>query len=256
MSYFGRNIKKIRTIRKLSQTAFAKLFHLSRAAIGAYEEGRAEAKIDTVIEIANYFSLSIDQLLTKQLTVNEIIRYNEYHTSENRILEGVLYLDRKSQPLYCQTVKSNKFDIAQYTKAFLPWIDSSNHILIEVCSNEMNIEGIGINIGNIIIGKKTLLEDLVLGNIYCIVSRKKIIIRRLSVISNTIELIADNKYYENIIMEIPDIIEIWKMNGIFSNSCNKSMIFDKFNNLEKKIENLNNNISIIKKNMLFSGKDL
>jgi transcriptional regulator with XRE-family HTH domain len=77
MSYFGRNIRKIRTAKNISQTAFADLFNLKRSSIGAYEEGRAEAKIDKVIEIAEYFKLSLDQLLKKELTFNEIYKVNE-----------------------------------------------------------------------------------------------------------------------------------------------------------------------------------
>jgi transcriptional regulator with XRE-family HTH domain len=77
MSYFGRNIKKIRLAKNISQTSFADIFHLTRSSIGAYEEGRAEAKIDTIIEISEYFSLSLDQLLKKELTINEIYRIRE-----------------------------------------------------------------------------------------------------------------------------------------------------------------------------------
>lgn len=77
MSHFGRNIKKIRTAKKISQTAFADLFNLKRGSIGAYEEGRAEAKIDTIVEIAAFFKLSIEQLICKDLTFNEI-----YHVTE------------------------------------------------------------------------------------------------------------------------------------------------------------------------------
>ncbi len=77
MSYFGRNIRKIRNAKNISQTEFAKLFNLTRASIGAYEEGRAEAKIDTIISIANYFEISIDALLVKELTLNEIFHLSE-----------------------------------------------------------------------------------------------------------------------------------------------------------------------------------
>ena len=76
MSNFGKNIKKIRSIKKLSQSAFADIFNLKRASIGAYEEGRSEAKIDTVIEIAKYFSLTIEQLIVKELTVNHITHFD------------------------------------------------------------------------------------------------------------------------------------------------------------------------------------
>src|SRR5690606_22525321 len=76
MSYIGKNIKKIRTVRKLSQAAFADLFNLARPSVGAYEEGRSEPRIDTIIAIANHFSLSTDALLRKELTVNELYSFN------------------------------------------------------------------------------------------------------------------------------------------------------------------------------------
>ena len=50
LSFIGRNIKKIRQVKKISQAEFAHLFHLSRPSIGAYEEGRSEPKIETLIQ--------------------------------------------------------------------------------------------------------------------------------------------------------------------------------------------------------------
>ncbi len=60
----------------MSQSEFAAIFDLKRTAVGSYEEGRAEAKIDTIIRIADYFELSLDQLLRKELTINEIFHFN------------------------------------------------------------------------------------------------------------------------------------------------------------------------------------
>ncbi|NPA44958.1 MAG: helix-turn-helix transcriptional regulator [Chlorobi bacterium] len=77
MSFFGKNIRKIRIAKKMTQTEFAELFELKRTAVGAYEEGRAEAKIDTIIKIADYFKLSLDQLLRKELTINEIFHFKD-----------------------------------------------------------------------------------------------------------------------------------------------------------------------------------
>ena len=76
MSFIGKNIKKIRSVKKLSQADFAKLFDLARPSIGAYEEGRAEPKIDTIIEIAKKYRLSVDLLLTKELTINELFNFD------------------------------------------------------------------------------------------------------------------------------------------------------------------------------------
>jgi DNA-binding XRE family transcriptional regulator len=62
--------------RKMSQTAFAELFGLKRTTLGAYEEERAEADFDTLIAISDYFRLSADSLLKKELTVNEIFHFD------------------------------------------------------------------------------------------------------------------------------------------------------------------------------------
>ena len=76
MSFIGRNIKKIRTVKKLSQAAFAQLFNLARPSVGAYEEGRSEPKLDTIIQMAAHFGLSVDVLLTKELTINDLYKFN------------------------------------------------------------------------------------------------------------------------------------------------------------------------------------
>ncbi|WP_430813867.1 helix-turn-helix domain-containing protein [Carboxylicivirga sp. RSCT41] len=76
MSYFGSNIRKIRSIQKISQTEFAEIFDLSRASVGSYEEGRAEPKIDLINRVAKYFSITIDELINKELTVNELYHFD------------------------------------------------------------------------------------------------------------------------------------------------------------------------------------
>ena len=75
MSIIGKNIKKIRVLKNLNQQAMGDLFGIGRGSIGSYEEGRAEPKLETLIKIAEYFKLSIDMLLTKELTVNDLSGY-------------------------------------------------------------------------------------------------------------------------------------------------------------------------------------
>ena len=83
MSIFGNNIKKIRILKNMSQQELGELFDISRGSIGSYEEGRAEPKIDSVIKIAAYFKLSIDALLTKELTVNDLSNFtNSKHIQQ------------------------------------------------------------------------------------------------------------------------------------------------------------------------------
>lgn len=76
MSSIGKNIRKIRTIKGLSQSDFANLFDLTRASISAYEENRAEPKMDVAIKIAKYFNIPLEKLITQELTVNEYAKFN------------------------------------------------------------------------------------------------------------------------------------------------------------------------------------
>ena len=71
MSFFGKNVKKIRGVKRLSQQAFADIFLLKRATLGAYEEGRSEPKIDTIIKVANHFSISIDVMFHVGLRLDQ-----------------------------------------------------------------------------------------------------------------------------------------------------------------------------------------
>ncbi len=75
MSFFGKNIKKIRSVKHMSQLEFAALFDLKRGTLGAYEEGRSEPKIDTIIKVSKHFKVSTDQLLTGELTVNQLLNF-------------------------------------------------------------------------------------------------------------------------------------------------------------------------------------
>jgi len=72
MSFFGANIKTIRQAKGLSQQAFADLFELNRGVIGAYEEGRSEPKISTLLTVVHYFNLDLDKFLTTPLTVDDL----------------------------------------------------------------------------------------------------------------------------------------------------------------------------------------
>lgn len=71
----AKNIKKLRLFKSMNQTEFAELFDLKRSSIGAYEEGRAEPRLEALIKISDYFNLTIDDIVKGELTVNKIARF-------------------------------------------------------------------------------------------------------------------------------------------------------------------------------------
>ncbi|MEA3452404.1 MAG: helix-turn-helix transcriptional regulator, partial [Bacteroidota bacterium] len=127
MSFFGVNIKKIRVVKKLNQTQFADLFDLTRSAIGAYEEGRAEAKIDKIIEIAEYFGLSLDKFLRKKITINEILKYDEKKVifSVNTHFNSVPFVESKKVNQYIKNI-TNKDFVDRLPKIVVPFFSEKS----------------------------------------------------------------------------------------------------------------------------------
>lgn len=57
------NLKTLRMNKKLSQSQFAKIFHVSQQTVGAWETGRSIPGSDTLSALADYFNVSTDDLL-------------------------------------------------------------------------------------------------------------------------------------------------------------------------------------------------
>lgn len=66
----SKNLKHLRVINKLTQTDAAKGVGITQKAWASYEEYRAEPKINTIINIAKYFAVSIDDILTRDIKEN------------------------------------------------------------------------------------------------------------------------------------------------------------------------------------------
>lgn len=63
----AQNIKKLRGDKNLTQSQLADKLGLNRSVIGAYEEGRAEPRMTTLVSMANYFDVSLDDLVLTDL---------------------------------------------------------------------------------------------------------------------------------------------------------------------------------------------
>ena len=67
---FGEKLQELRKEKGLTQEELAKSLYVSRTAISKWESGRGYPNIDSLKEIANFFGVTIDDLLSsKQLLV-------------------------------------------------------------------------------------------------------------------------------------------------------------------------------------------
>ncbi|MEO7307631.1 MAG: helix-turn-helix transcriptional regulator, partial [Ferruginibacter sp.] len=70
MSIAGQNLKYLRKLRGWTQEEFATKLGIKRSLIGAYEEERADPRLDVLEILADIFKLSLDELLLKDLSNN------------------------------------------------------------------------------------------------------------------------------------------------------------------------------------------
>ena len=142
--YFGKNIKKIRSIKKLSQQAFAELFGLKRSSIGSYEEERADPKLEIIIKIAKHFNISVDSLVNKEITINEL--YN-FHLPNEQITDEQLKkndLAKKNKIKAISLISTAHLVLKSLehaeseadSKISLPGL-TENHIAIEISKNSL-----------------------------------------------------------------------------------------------------------------------
>jgi transcriptional regulator with XRE-family HTH domain len=67
--YLSSNLRFLRTrnTRKKSQGVIASKLGITRGAYSSYEEGRAEPRLDTLVAMAKYFEVTVDELLNENL---------------------------------------------------------------------------------------------------------------------------------------------------------------------------------------------
>ena len=166
MTKIGANIKKIRTTKGLSQQAFADVFQLTRGNISSYEENRAEPRIETVIQIANYFSIPLDQFITENLSIHEILKYN----GDKLIVDEkhIMNLQLRHVPFINDTIymkacyKELSFnDLDSFPKLILPEVNNHNMLALSFNPNISHHESLPqYKIGDVLIFEEVTQQNI------------------------------------------------------------------------------------------------
>lgn len=253
MSYIGKNIKKIRSLKKLNQTEFSKIFNLTRGSIGAYEEGRAEPKIDTIIQMANYFGLSIDAFINKELTVNDLYSLDMV----NEKLDQAHHFKKKPAPAFRKggiglvKIENHLEYVVNFgNKDFigkLPYIEFPVNFkgvarAFELKGSEMEYHQNGLHHGDILLCLKSNLPEVdpELEKVYVLVAEGKIITRRLKEIKkDSLICVSDDPNYEELHLPLDAILELWEVKGVYSTYLNPpKMLEEKVMILEKQMSEM------------------
>src|SRR5450432_1847275 len=71
MATSNQNMKYLRKLRGWTQEEFAQKLRIKRSLLGAYEEERAEPRIDVLEVVCDIFKLTLDDILRKDLSDNK-----------------------------------------------------------------------------------------------------------------------------------------------------------------------------------------
>jgi transcriptional regulator with XRE-family HTH domain len=254
MSIAGQNLKYLRKLRGWTQEEFAAKLGIKRSLLGAYEEERAEPRLEVLETISDMFKLTLDELLRKELGI-----------ANGPGGKGVSYISkRRAQKLISATndiqlvpVKAAAGYLAGYADPefldelntfTLPMLAPGNYRAFEIVGDSM----LPTPSGSVIVGEKIDdLEEVKSNQTYIVVSRNEgIVYKRVmknNKSRNKLTLISDNTAYQPYNVNSDDVIEVWKAQMIIS-KANTQHRWD-VNQLANLVSNLQDQVSTIKKKM-------
>jgi len=249
MSIAGKNLKYLRKLRGWTQEEFAARLKIKRSLLGAYEEERAEPRIDVLETVGDIFKLTLDELLRKDL--------NEPKGSSYLAKRRAQKLAAASNEIQLVPVKAAAGYLAGYgdpefldelNTFTLPMLAPGNYRAFEIVGDSM----LPTPSGSVIVGEKVSNPDDVKSNqTYVVVSRNEgIVYKRVmknNKVKNKITLVSDNTAYQPYQVNAEDVIEFWKAEMILS----KANVQQRWNvnQLADLVSNLQEQVTVLKKKM-------
>lgn len=249
MSQAGKNLKYLRKLRGWTQEEFAGKLKIKRSLLGAYEEERAEPKLEVLETINKIFKISLDELLLKDISN----------------AKGSSYLDKRRQLKMASSTNEIQFVPVKAAAGYLAgygdpeFIDELNTFTLPMLSggSYRAFEIIGDSMlptqsGSVIVGEKVEdIEDVKTSNTYIIVSRNEgIVYKRVlknNRSKNKVTLVSDNPVYEPYQVNTNEIMELWQAQMIIA-KANVQQRWD-VNQLASLVNNLQDQVSTLKKKM-------
>jgi transcriptional regulator with XRE-family HTH domain len=248
MSVAGKNLKYLRKLRGLTQEEFANKLKIKRSLLGAYEEERAEPRIDVLEVVSEQFKLTLDELLLKDLSDTKGSYLSKRRAQ--KLVSGnaeITFVPMKAAAGYLAGFADPEF-IDELNTFTLPMLAPGSYRAFEIVGDSM----LPTPSGSVIVGEKVDdFDDVRASNTYIIISRNEGIVYKRVMKSNRtknkLTLISDNPAYQPYNVDAENIIEIWKATLVMS-KANQAQRWD-VNQLAGIVNNLQDQVSQLKKKM-------
>src|SRR5438270_2110743 len=248
MSIANKNLKYLRKLRGWTQEEFAQKLRIKRSLLGAYEEERAEPRIDILEAVADMFKLTLDDLLRKDVSdtrTNYISRRRAQKMANGRT--DIPFVPVKAAAGYLAGYADPEF-VDELNTFTLPMLSGGDYRAFEIVGDSM----MPTPSGSVIVGEKIENFDEVKSNqTYIVVSRTDgIVYKRIlknNRQKNKFTFVSDNPSYQPYQVNAEDIVEVWQAQMIIS-KANTQQRWD-VNQLAGLVNNLQQQVSVLKKRM-------
>ncbi|MBL7731077.1 MAG: LexA family transcriptional regulator, partial [Chitinophagaceae bacterium] len=166
MAVSNKNLKYLRKLRGLTQEEFAAKLGIKRSLLGAYEEERAEPRIDVLEVVCDIFKLTMDEILRSDLS--EKTKGN-YLAARRALKMGntrsaIPFVPVKAAAGYLAGYNDPEF-IDELNTFTLPMLTGGNYRAFEIIGDSM----LPTPSGSVIVGEKVDKLDDLKNNTACIV---------------------------------------------------------------------------------------
>ena len=249
MSTAGQNLKYLRKLRGWTQEEFANKLHIKRSLIGAYEEERADPRLDVLEIIADIFKLSLDELLLKDLsnTSSNYLAKRRQQKMMSADRNVIHFVPVKAAAGYLASYADTEF-IDELNTFTLPMLSGGHYRAFEIIGDSM----LPTPSGSIIVGEKIEnTTDIKNSQAYIVVSRNEgIVYKRVEKNNrskNKLTLVSDNPQYQPYQVNAEDVVELWQAQMVIS-KISQQQRWD-VNSLANMVNNLQSQVSTLKKKM-------
>lgn len=250
MSFAGSNFKYLRKLRNWTQEEFARKLKIKRSLIGAYEEERAEPRLDVMETVCGIFKLTLDELLLKDLSIAKGSSFVDRRRQMKLVADvaEIHFVPVKAAAGYLAGYGDPEF-VDELNTFTLPMLAPGNYRAFEIVGDSM----LPTPSGSVVIGEKIeQIDDVKANNTYIVISKNEgIVYKRImknNRYKNKLTLISDNPQFEPYHVNPEDVLEVWKAQMIITKANTQqrwdvNQLAGLVNNLQEQVSNLKRRIN-------------
>ena len=224
------NIRHLRKSAGFTQAQLADKLDIKRSLVGAYEEGRAEPKLSTLVNIARLFDITLDDLITKDLSDPGVQRDAATASKDGKLRvlaitvdeqerENIELVPYKASAGYLNGYADPEF-IEELPRFKLPMLGvGGTYRAFEISGDSM----LPIASGTVIVGRFVEDWSAIKDGTPCIIVSEKegVVFKRIYnkiQEASVLRLHSDNPVYSPYEIGVEDVIEIWEAKSYISSS--------------------------------------